>query len=214
MRDLNSLREMQLNLILGFIKLNPIVKTGRLFDISSLINSNLTEDEMMEQISHILLDRDIVLKGQKISEENIIELSKANKIGIDVEDIFNPFLSLEQIKFILEYKKQGTYVSYVANKDLTKEEMGIIVNYVINMGYDESYDLIRYMSRESLDELLTIINNMGDCTQFLAQYKKERLRIIDTINMYNYNYKNQENRGISHSRMVKVYTDNRYKKNN
>ena len=214
MGDLNNLREKQLNLILGFIKFNPIVQTGRIYDISSLVNENLTDDDMMEQISHILLDRKIVLYGRKINIENRILLGQSSDIGINVDDILNPFLSIEQLKFILEYKKQGVDVSYVANENLTIEEMSSIVNYVIKSGYDELYDLIRYMSRETLDELLTCINNMANCIQFLAQYKKERAKIIDSINMYQYKYNNHENRGLSHSNIVKVYTKNRYKKNN
>jgi len=214
MGDLNNLREIQLNLILGFIKFNPIVQTGRIYDISPLVNENLTDDDMMEQISHILLDRKIVLEGQKINIVNRYKLIQADEMGIDIEDILNPFLSIEQLKFLIEFKKQGIDVGYVANENLTIEEMSTIVNYVIKSGYDELYDLIRYMSRDTLDKLLTYINNMVDCIQFLAQYKKERAKIIDSINMYQYKYNNHENRGLNHSNIVKVYTQNRYKKNN
>lgn len=214
MTELSNLKEENLNLIYYFVKFNPDKKEGVLYDITSLKNNNYTKDDISKQMSNLLFFRNEVVSERKMDVLNKNKIIKLDYSGLDTSDLMNPFLSLEQLKFLIEFKKQDIYISYVVNENLSIEEMGTIINYIIIYGYNESFEVIKYMSRASLEILLNMINKSEDICDFILEYIEERNKIITEIEDYELKYKNKENRGLSHANIVKVYTVNRYKKNN
>ena len=214
MNTMDNLKESQLKLIYGFILVNQTKENTLLYDLSSLYNVNYSDEDVMEQINNITSNKNKKVEGKKISLINRIQLRKLDDISVDTSELLNPFLSITQLRFLIEFKKQKINIDYVVNENLTVNEMSIIINYVLKNGYDELYDLIKYMNRVSLDTLLYKINNSEDIFDYLTKYKSNRDKMIDAINEYDTKEIRTQNRGFSHCEMVKVYTLNRYKKNN
>lgn len=204
MNNLEDLMAEQLISLFIFTDLNRVI------DIKSLVNKNYKPHDI---IGGILYKNSETVKETELSKEKFELLYSAEKIGLDTSDIQNPFLSYEQLKFIIEFKKQGIDVDYVINPNLTIEEMSMIVNYVIFNGYEDEYSVIRYMGRCAIDKLLSIIKSDIGALEFLKGYKDCRDGMISYLNKYINNFECSKKRMPTHKDFVKVYTQNRYKKN-
>lgn len=212
MNNLEELMTEQLMLIDFFTILNPVMIKN--INIKPLLNIKYTADDTIKMITHILNNDNTKVKERESSKECLEFLNSIEKIGLDISEIKNPFLSLEQLKFITEFKCQGIDIDFVINPNLTVEEMSMIVSYVFSNGYDVEYDVIRYMERASIDELIFLMKSGIGVLDFLKECKNSRELMISHLNNYINDYECLGIRVPTHGDFVKVYVQNRYKKNN